>query len=163
MHPSSLSPCSMYSKWRHMRSTTVVNEPTEMWEKWLISKAPTISYWMTVRDYLFINCRFVRDQQVGDRPLTLNACYDMYPCFFFGFWGHKLCPLLLKRPILIKDPSISPPGFHGGKVCHSTWGQKVSMMRLKQTHEHSIKFLKKDSEAKGLYGQQEMKEVLELS
>ena len=41
--------------------------------------------------------------------------------------------------------------------------KKFSMVALDQSHEHSIKFLKEDSGAKGLYGQQEEKEVIELS
>jgi len=36
------------------------HEPIEMWEKRLISNAPTICYWTTVRDYMLIQCRFVR-------------------------------------------------------------------------------------------------------
>ena len=36
-------------------------------------------------------------------------------------------------------------------------------MALDQSQEHSIKFLKEDSGTKGLYGQQEEKEVTELS
>ena len=35
------------------------HEPMEMWKKRLISNAPTICYWTTVRDYLHINCRFI--------------------------------------------------------------------------------------------------------
>ena len=36
-------------------------------------------------------------------------------------------------------------------------------MELDQSQQHSIKFLKEDSGAKGLYGQKEEKEVIELS
>ena len=36
-------------------------------------------------------------------------------------------------------------------------------MALDQSQEHSIKLLKEDSGAKGLYGQQEEKEIIELS
>ena len=36
-------------------------------------------------------------------------------------------------------------------------------MALDQSQEHSIKFLKENSEAKGLYGQPEEKEVIALS
>ena len=35
------------------------HEPIEMWEKRLISNAPTINYWTTVREYLLVNCRFI--------------------------------------------------------------------------------------------------------
>ena len=36
-------------------------------------------------------------------------------------------------------------------------------MELDQSQQHSIKFLKEDSGAKGRYGQKEEKEMLELS
>ena len=36
-------------------------------------------------------------------------------------------------------------------------------MALDQSQEHRIKFLKEDSGTKGLYGQQEEKEIIELS
>ena len=36
-------------------------------------------------------------------------------------------------------------------------------MALDNSQEHSSKFLKENSEAKGLYGQQEEKDVIELS
>ena len=41
--------------------------------------------------------------------------------------------------------------------------KKSSLMSLDQSQEHSIQFLKEDSGAKGLYGQQVSKEVIELS
>ena len=41
--------------------------------------------------------------------------------------------------------------------------KKSSLMATDQNHEHSIQFLKEDSGAKGLYGQWESKEVIELS
>ena len=41
--------------------------------------------------------------------------------------------------------------------------KKFSLMALDQSQEHSIKFLKEDCVAKGLYGQQEEKEIIKLS
>ena len=41
--------------------------------------------------------------------------------------------------------------------------KKSSLMALNQSQEDSIQFLKEDSEAKGLYGKQESKKVIELS
>ena len=41
--------------------------------------------------------------------------------------------------------------------------KKSSLMSPDQSQEHSIQFLKEDSGAKGLCGQQESKEVIELS
>ncbi len=50
-----------------------------------------------------------------------------------------------------------------GKFVVQRYDKKFSMMALDQSHEHSIKFLKEDSGAKCLCGQQEEKEVIELS
>ena len=58
------------------------HESMEIWESRLRNNAPTASYWLTVRDYLMINCHL--GQRVANWPLTLNALKD-------------LCPLLLLR------------------------------------------------------------------
>ena len=50
-----------------------------------------------------------------------------------------------------------------GKFVMQRGDKKSSLMALDQSQEHSIQFLKEDSGAKGLYGQQESKEVIELS
>ena len=50
-----------------------------------------------------------------------------------------------------------------GKFVVQRSRKKFSLMALDQSQEHSIKFLKEDSGAKGSYGQQEEKEVIELS
>ena len=49
-----------------------------------------------------------------------------------------------------------------GKFVVQRGDKKSSLMALDQSQEHSIQFLKEDSGAKGLYGQQESKEVIEL-
>ena len=63
-------------------------------------------------------------------------------------------------------PQIHPTvhdAFMEGKFVVQRGDKKFSMMALDQSHEHSINFLKEDSGAKGLYGQQREKEVIELS
>ncbi len=52
-----------------------------------------------------------------------------------------------------------------GKFVVQCYDKKLSMMAFDQSHKHSIKFLKEDSGAKGLYchGHQQEKEVIELS
>jgi len=137
-----------------------------MWEKRLISNAPTICYWTTVRDYMLIQCRFVRGQRTGDWPLTLKSIEEICPWFFtFGKTNYARW-----TPVFLKDmgrlPQIHPTvheAFMEGKFVVQRGDKKFSMMALDQSHEHSIKFLKEDSGAKGLYGQQEEKEVIELS
>ena len=52
-------------------------KPMEIWEKRLVNNVPTICYWTTVREYLLINCRFIR----GHWPLThvINCAHDFSP------------------------------------------------------------------------------------
>ena len=50
-----------------------------------------------------------------------------------------------------------------GKFVVQRGDKKFSIMALDQSQEHSIKFLKEDSGSKGLYAQQEEKDINELS
>ena len=50
-----------------------------------------------------------------------------------------------------------------GKFVVQRGDKKSSLMALDQNQKHSIQFMKEDNGAKGLYGQQESKEVIELS
>jgi hypothetical protein len=51
-------------------------------------------------------------------------------------------------------------GFVEGKFVVQRSRKKFSLMAFDESQEHSIEFLKKGSETKGLYAQQEKKEVL---
>ena len=68
-------------------------------------------------------------------------------------------------PVVLRDmvrlPETHP--FMAGKFVVQRGDKKSSLMSLDHSQEHSIQFLKEDSGAKGLYGQQESKEVIELS
>ena len=137
-----------------------------MRERRLSERAATICYWRTVQDYLLIICRFVRGQRVGDWPLTLDACTDL--CSWFFAFGHTNYARWI--PVFLKDmaalPEIHPSvheAFVEGKFVVQCSDKMFSLMALDQSQEHSIKFLKEDSGTKGLYGQQEEKEVIELS
>ena len=142
------------------------HESMEMWERRLAEEAPTICYWRTVNNYLLIICRLVRGQRLGDWQLTLNACTDLCPWFFaFGHTNYARW-----MPVFLRDmtglPEIHPSiheEFVEGKFVVQRSRKKFSLMALDQSQEHSIKFLKEDSGTKGLYGQQEEKEVIELS
>lgn len=100
-----------------------------MWGKQLISKAPTIGYWMTVSDYLLSTVTSYVVSEWVIWPLTLNAC-DIMMCPWFFAFGHNLCPLaasILKRhDTTSRDPPISPWGFHGRNVCCATWWQVLT-------------------------------------
>ena len=85
-------------------------EPMEIWEKRLVNNVPTICYWTTVREYLLINCRFIRGQRVGHWPRT------HWP-MIFRLWTHKLCPLVTR--FLERHGKVTRC-FHGGNVCCTT-------------------------------------------
>ncbi|KAJ8411103.1 hypothetical protein AAFF_G00181380 [Aldrovandia affinis] len=73
-------------------------------------------------------------------------------------------------PVFLKDMATLPdthPSVHEafmeGKFVVQRGDKKFSLMALDQSQEHSITFLKEDSGSKGLYGQPEEKEIIELS
>ena len=59
-------------------------------------------------------------------------------------------------------PSVHE-AFMAGKFVVQRGDKKSSLMALDQSQDHSFQFLKEDSGAQGLYGQQEPKELIELS
>ena len=135
----------------------------EMWEKRLISNVPTINYWTSVREYLLINCRFVNGQRLGDWLLTLNVCDEICPCFF----AFRHTNYVRWVPVFLRDMARLPethPSVHEAFMAVKFIVQRCDKKSsLDQSQEHSIHFLKEDSGAKGLYGQQESKQVIELS
>jgi len=150
----------------YMDASIGPHEPIDVWEERLSIQAPTIQYWRTVTDYLLTTCQFVRGQRSGDWCLTLNALEDLCPWFFVFSHTHYARWL----PVFLRDMATLPdvhPGvqhaFVNGKFVVQRSSKKFSLMALDQSQEHSIKFLKEDSGAKGKYGQQEEKDVIELS
>lgn len=138
----------------------------EMWEQRLANSSSTAYYWLTVKMYLLINSQFVRGQRSGDWPLTLSACSSLCPWLFtFGHTNYaRWMPVFLRD--MAQLPTIHPSvhqEFMSGKFVVQRSERKFSLMALDQSQEHSIQFLKNDGGAKGLYGQQEEKEVIELS
>jgi len=116
--------------------------------------------------YMLILCRFMRGQRIGDWPLTLKSTEEM--CLWFFAFGQT--NYARWTPVFLKDMSRLPQidltvheAFMEGKFVVQRGDKKFSTMALDQSREHSIKFLKEDSGAKGLYGQLEEKEVIELS
>ena len=79
------------------------------------------------------------------------------------FRTHKLCPL--GDSLLEGHGAVTRvhKAFIAGMFIVQRGEKKSSLMALDQSQEQSIQFLKEDSGAKGLYGQQESKEVSELS
>ena len=134
-------------------------EPMEIWEKRHVNNVPTICYWTTVREYLLINCRFIRGQRVGHWPLTLNACNELCPWFFaFGHTKYaRWLPVFERHGNVTTDPSSSHDAFMEGQFVVQRGDKKFALMALDQSQKHSIQYLKEDSGAKGLY---RLKEVL---
>ena len=73
-------------------------------------------------------------------------------------------------PVFLRDMAQLPTShssghqaFMEGNFVVQRSEKKFSMMALDQSQEHSIKFLKDDGGAKGLYGQQDEEGVIELS
>ena len=72
--------------------------------------------------------------------------------------------ILLKDMVSMQDTHRSVhEAFMEEKCVRQRSSKKYAVMALDHSQEHSIKFLKKDSGAKGLYGQPEQTEVIELS
>ena len=72
-------------------------------------------------------------------------------------------PIFLKDMVSLQDTRRSVHvALMEGKFVVQRSNKKYSVM-VHQSHEHSITFLKEDSGAKGLYGQPEQTEVIELS
>lgn len=58
---------------KYFRDRYRPHELVDIWVNRLISNAPTICYWTTVRYYLLIKCRLIQGQRMGDCPLTAIA------------------------------------------------------------------------------------------
>lgn len=142
------------------------HEPMAIWERRLVTNAPTVLYWVTVREYLSLMCRFVEGQRLGDWQQTLSTLHEMCPWFFtFGHTNYaRWLPVFLRDMAKLqeKHPSVHE-AFMNGKFSVQRGEGKCSMMALDQSQEHSVKFLKGEGGTKGLYGQSEEKEMIELS
>jgi hypothetical protein len=68
-------------------------------------------------------------------------------------------------PVLLRDMACLKEVHSNVHIAFfsATQWQKISLMELDESQQHSIEFLKEDSRTKGLYGQQEEKEIIELS
>ena len=90
---------------------------------------------------------------------------EKYISPIIGHTNHaRWMPVFLKDMACLREthPSVHE-GFMEGKFVVQRSNKKFSLMALDQSQELSIKFLKENSEAKGLYGQPQEKEVIALS
>ena len=92
----------------------------DMWENRLIHDAPTVSNWITVRNYLLINCRFVRGHRLGDWPLTLSACEELCPWFStFVYTNYaRWMPIFLKDMASLQDIHRSVHEWKENLLCN---------------------------------------------
>ena len=111
-------------------------------------------------------CRFVEGQRLGDWQQTLSTLHEMCPWFFtFGHTNYaRWLPVFLRDMAKLQEKHSSVhEAFMNGKFSVQRGEGKCSMMALDQSQEHSVKFLKEEGGTKGLYGQSEEKEMIELS
>ena len=91
-----------------------------------------------MREYLLINCRFIRGQRVGHWPLTLNACNELCPWFSpldtqTMPAGYPFCLIYLARL-----PEIHPAvhdAFVEGMFVVQRGDKKFSLVALDQSQE----------------------------
>ena len=90
----------------------------------------------------------------------------MFPLFFAPGPKNYACwlPVFLRNMMQLPEtyPSVHD-AFMEGKFVVQHGDMKFLLMALDENQEHSIKFLKEDSGAKGIYGRQEKKVVIYLS
>ena len=110
----------------YCRDVYWLHEPMEMWDKRLTSNVPTISYWTSLREYLLINCRFVRDQRLDDWLLTLNTCDDICPWFFaFGHTNYARWVL-----VFLRDMARLPTHQSMRRLWQGSWSCNVATRSL---------------------------------
>ena len=116
----SLLPRWLWAAWANGDMGEVAHQQCANW------RPVFINYWMSVREYLLINCHFVWGQWLGDWLLTLNA-WDL--SMVFRFRTRKLCSLgaslLEGHGAVTRDPPTSPWGVYGREVRRATWRQEV--------------------------------------
>ena len=141
-------------------------EPFEIWKKRLLKNSPTFKYWTTCKNFLLLACRFIRGQRSGNWNLTINSLKLICRwCFVFGRTNYaRWLPVFLRDMLLLESrhPLVFKAFNHGLFVIQRS-NTNLSMMALDRNHEHCIKFLKEEGGPTGLYGDEEEKDVIEIS
>ena len=143
-----------------------VVEPMDVWEQRMCSLCPTFCFWVTIKRFLLLVCRFVRGQRQANWNLTLQAIFGLTSWFFVcGRWNYSRWSLVFLRD-MVQLPSTHPDvheAFQNGLFVVQRSNKKFATMALDQSQEHCVKYLKDGSGTKGLYGQQSEQEMIELS
>ena len=128
--------------------------------------SPTFKYWITCREYLLLNCRFIRGQRSGDWLLTLDSLKLTIPWLFvFNRTNYaRWLPVYIRDMLLLerRHPLVHR-AFCKGLFVIQRGRHKFSLMAMDQNQEHNIKFMKQDGGCKGLYGQQDEHDMIEIS
>ena len=112
------------------------------------------------------NFQFVRGQRIGDWLLTLSAIFDFLG-WYFGFDRNtytRITPWFIRDMALLPEfhPEVHEAFMQGLFVVHQSC-TKFSLMGLDQSQEHSVQLVKSEGGNRGVYYDQEEKEMLEIS
>ena len=131
-----------------------------------MKNCPTFRFWITCRNFIHLELRFVRGQRSGDWKLTVDSMkLKCRWCFAFGKTNYaRWLPVWLRDMLLleIQHPLVHRP-FNNGLFVVQRSTTKFSMMAIDQNQEHVIQFAKHEGGPKGLYGQTEERDVIEVS
>ena len=142
------------------------HEPFEIWEKRMIKNCPTFRFWITCRNFIHLELRFVRGQRSGDWKLTIDSLkLKCRWCFAFGKTNYaRWLPVFLRDMLLLETQHpLVHKAFNNGLFVVQRSTTKFSLMAMDQNQEHCIKFTKHEGGPKGLYGQTEEQDVIEIS
>ena len=163
----------------YLRSSIGPHEPYEVWkermnnpkpcgpaENQVTFQVPTFRHWITCKNFLSLYFRFIRVQRQGDWPGTKQAIWECCPWFFAADRTNykRWTPAFYRDMALlhITHPTVNR-AFNKGLFCIQRGSAKFSLMAMDQNMEHHIKFIKSEGGSKGLYGNQDERDVVEIS
>ena len=163
----------------YLDSSIGPHEPFEVWKERMRDpkpcgpaenkttfEVPTFRFWMTCKNFLSLYFRFIRVQRQGNWPATKLAIRECCPWFFAADRTNY------KRwtPVFYRDMTLLPvthptvdKAFNKGLFSIQRGSSKFSLMSMDQNMEHYIRFVKSEGGSKGLYGNQEERDVVEIS
>ena len=76
--------CQAYSAYMEESCSGLndVVEPMDVWEQRMCRLCPTFCFWVTIKRFLLLVCRFVRGQRQANWNLTLQAIFGLTSWFF---------------------------------------------------------------------------------
>lgn len=129
-------------------------------------QCPTFRVWITYRNFLMLYFHFIRGQREGNWSLTKLSIRESCDWFFaldrtnYKRWGPVFYRDMTRLPIT--NPIVDQ-AFNKGLFSIQRGNAKFSLMASDQNMEHCIQFLKGEGGSKGLYGNQEERDLAEIS